>query len=196
MGEAGCQTLVADNRALRHEMTDDPHHRLIGQRIVAARRIRAAERRKGGGLAAPDCTRDGFKRSRAIFVRLGQHQRRAARGCQLAGETGIGEEGHRRLRANEDQRIRSAQERDGRHWPIGQAFHDHAPGAPFDPRREGVADEPRAGCGGNPASSLEATATQSLAAQQEGDLAATQGRDGLHDGLVAHLRRAHHRERG
>ncbi len=96
----------------------------------------------------------GFERGRAIFMRMREIKHLATFRRAIARLLRIGEEGDRRLGADQHQLFDIGEEIDDLLGEIGNAFDGDAARAALQARREGIAHQPRAAGGGDAAGGL------------------------------------------
>ena len=152
------------------------------------------------GLRLPraHCVGEGFERAQQILLRLRQEMDRAAGRRDDAGLVGIGEERHRRRRADQDDVGEMLQPLDRLIDRIGNALDRHEPGAALDPSDRIGREELAPGLGRDAAGDGEARAQQRRAGEHDrGRPAVAQQRGGAIDRALRHgSRRRHGNRRG
>ena len=145
----------------------------------------------------PDRVGEGFQRDRAILVGMGEIKNFAILGRTPGRLVGIGEEAHRRTRADQDQLLGSFHEFDDLLGEIGNPFDLHAPGAALATRGERVAGDPRAGRRSNTAGGIQSAFLQGGSTDQDhGFPARSERAGGLVDRLGGRDRRHRFRQGG
>src|SRR6185437_136321 len=114
-----------------------------------------------------DRLRHRFERRNFILMRRSEMQDAAALRRAPTRLAGIGEEGDRRPRADQDEELRLLEEIDDLLGEIGDALQRDETGAALEPGGEGVAGETRTGSGRDPPGRLQPASPQRRAAEQE-----------------------------
>ncbi len=197
MRESARRALVDHDRALRLERGQDGAEALRIERARRRRRVRSAVGRCGRRI--PGAERVGERREGRRRVVLGRGQRREGSGrSQATPPVGVAEERHRLARASEDDEVEARQRLGRLLREVGEPCDPRHPSPALEPRREGLAVEPRPAHGGDARRGAEAFASQGLRAEQErrrARLAQAGGRR-FHVSPGAARRGSAHRRRG
>ena len=132
----------------------------------AGRQAGEVEGRASRPHRRPDRVGKIYRGARAILVGVGEIDDLAPFRRTITGLAGIGEEGNRRLGADQHEFIEAFEERDDLLAEIRQALDDDAAGARLGVGGKSVAQEPRAGLGLDAARRLQRLADERRPAQQ------------------------------